>query len=387
MPRQSPEHPLVLMVAGEASADVYAARLITELTARLPGLEVTGIGGPAMDAAGAHLVHRMEELAVMGFSEVVPKLGFIFRVLRELKGLMADRRPDLVILLDFPDFNLRLAKSARRLGLKVLYYIGPQVWAWRSSRARAMASLVDRVALILPFEPPVWQRLAPDLPTEFVGHPLLDEFAREEAEPDRPLPVPQEAEVVGLVPGSRHMEIRRMMPLFMASARAVAKTRPGLHFLLPLAPGLKREDLEPFLAEAPANLTVVAGRARAVMRRSKALMITSGTATLEAALAGTPMVVVYKTGWLNYAVARCLVNVSHISLPNLIAGREVVPELIQGAASAERLTELVGGLLDDPARHETMRRDLARVRADLGGPGAGGRVAELALALMEETVS
>ena len=387
MPAEDPRPRRVLMVAGEASADVYAARLIDELQDRLPGLEVTGIGGPAMEAAGARLVHRMEELAVMGFSEVVPKLGFILRVLRELKGLMAARRPDLVILLDFPDFNLRLAKAARRLGCKVLYYIGPQVWAWRASRAKAMASLVDRVALILPFEPPVWQRLAPELPAGFVGHPLLDEFAREEAEPHKPLPVPEDAVVVGLVPGSRHMEIRRMMPLFMDSARELSRTRPGLHFLLPLAPGLRREDLEPYLGQAPASLTVVAGRAREVMRRSQALMITSGTATLEAALAGTPMVVVYRTGWLNYAVARCLVKVSHISLPNLIAGREVVPELIQGAARAERLTELVGELLDDPARHQAVRRDLAGVRADLGGPGAGGRVAELTLALMEETVS
>jgi lipid-A-disaccharide synthase len=378
------------MVAGEASSDVYAARLARELAARSPGVRLTGIGGPALEAAGAKLIYRMEELAVMGFAEVIPKLGFIMKVLRDLKRLMAAERPALVVLLDFPDFNLRLAKAARGLGVKVLYYIGPQVWAWRPSRASAMGRLVNHVALILPFEPPVWQSLAPDLPASFVGHPLLDEFAEEEARPRELLPVPQDATVVGLVPGSRAMEIRRMLPLFMESARRLVgrmADRPAPYFLLPRAPGLRQGDLEPFMRQAPPNLTVLAGRAREVMRRSQALMITSGTATLEAALAGTPMVVVYKTGWFNFALASRLVKVEHISLPNLIAGREVVPELIQKTAQAQRLSDLVYELLTDQPRREAMKQDLAAVRDSLGAPGAGGRVADLAFSLMEDTAS
>ncbi len=373
----------VVVVAGEASGDMYGARLAAELQARLPGLRLSGIGGPAMAAAGVELLYRAEELSLVGIMEVLPKLGVILRALGGVKRHLRRERPDLVILIDFPDFNFRLGRAAKHLGLKVLYYVCPQVWAWRRGRARAMARFVDRLAVTFPFEPEFLQEIAPELRVTFVGHPLLDDPALLEPEEEELL-VPPEAEVVGLLPGSRHSELRRILPVLLRAAAEMHRRRPGLRFVVPMAPGLRGEDLAPYLSLAPPGLSVVPGRATAVMARARVLLVASGTATLQAALVGTPMVVVYKTGTLNYLLARALIRVEHIAMPNLIAGRRLVPELIQGRATPASVAEAGLELLDDgPARRE-MLEGLAEVRRRMGGVGASGRVAEMALELMEE---
>lgn len=371
----------VVLVAGEASGDQHAAKLARELLLLDPELAISGIGGPEMEAAGANLLYRSEDLALVGVAEVLPKLKVILGAIRGMKRHFKRTRPDVVILVDFPDFNFRLGKAAKKLGLKVLYYISPQVWAWRPKRAQKMAAFVDHLACVFPFEPQFFRLNAPKLPVSFVGHPLLDDPPQDWSEP---LPVPGEAELVGLLPGSRMSEISRLLPLLLASARRMQEKRPGLHFVLPLAPGLRREQVEPYLRDTPRGLTVIAGRSRQVMAQARLLLVASGTATLQAALAGTPGVVVYKTGGFNYLVARSLIKVEHIAMPNLIAGRRLLPELIQGEATPEKVAAEALALLADDQRRGQVIQGLNEVRAKLGGPGASRRVAELALGMMEE---
>jgi len=375
-----PRH--VVVVAGEASGDMHGARLAAELRGLMPEVRLSGIGGPAMAKAGVELVFRAEELALVGISEVLPKLGTILKALRRIKRHLKNQRPDLLILIDFPDFNFRVMKAAKRLGVKVLYYICPQVWAWRQGRAKQMARYVDHLAVTFPFEPEFLGRIAPELPISFVGHPLLDKEPASPA-PAPPLPVPSQAELVGLLPGSRMSEITRLLPLLLAAACIMQKRRSHLHFVLPVAPGLSSKNLEPYLDQAPAGLTVLPGRAEQIMAQAKLLLVASGTATLQAALAGTPMVVVYKTGGLNFALARMLIKVEHIAMPNLVAGRRLLPELIQGEATPEAVAAEGLALLEDGPRRREMIEGLKEVREAMGGPGATRRVAQLAVEIME----
>lgn len=372
----------VVVVAGEASGDMHGARLAQELRALSPGVRLSGIGGPAMEKAGVELIFRAEELALVGVSEVLPKLGTILSALRGIKRHLKEKRPDLLILIDFPDFNFRVMKAAKKLGVKVLYYICPQVWAWRQGRARHMARYVDHLAVTFPFEPEFLTRIAPELRISFVGHPLLDEEPQN-LEAQSPLPVPSNAELVGLLPGSRMSEITRLLPLLLEAAGIMRKRRSDLHFVLPVAPGLNTKDLSLFLKKAPAGLTVLPGRAEQVMAQVKLLLAASGTATLQAALAGAPTVVVYKTGGLNYALARMLIRVDHIAMPNLVAGKRLLPELIQGEATPEAVAAEGLALLEDGPRRQEMLEGLKEVKAAMGGPGATRRVAELAVQIME----
>jgi lipid-A-disaccharide synthase len=276
-----------------------------------------------------------------------------------------------------------VAAAAKKMGLKVLYYISPQVWAWRQKRAQKLSRLVDHLAVVFPFEAEFYQNLAPALPVTFVGHPLLDELQENGGNHNGSLPVPAEAELVGILPGSRMSEITRLAPLLLEAAGIMRRQRPELHFVLPVAPGLDRKSLDPYLDGAQ-GLTVVPGRAIQVMAQAKLILVASGTATLQAALAGVPMVVVYKTGGFNYAVGKRLIKVEHIAMPNLIAGRGLVPELIQHEATPEAVARVGLELLADDAARAAMRAGLDEVRVKLGGPGASQRAAELALSLMRD---
>ncbi|MFZ5587738.1 MAG: lipid-A-disaccharide synthase [Thermodesulfobacteriota bacterium] len=378
----------VVVVAGEASGDLHAAKLIRELGQIAPGLIASGIGGPALEKAGVDLLFRSEDLALVGFSEVLGKLGQIWRALRGLTAHLKTIRPDLIILVDFPDFNFRVAKAAKRLGLKVLYYVSPQVWAWRQKRAQVLARLVDHLAVVFPFEKAFYAGVAPDLPVTFVGHPLLDEEEEWLLRAKEPLPVPAGAELIGLLPGSRKSEIDRLLPLLLKAAAILRHKRPHLHFVLPVAPGLAQEILDPHLEAHPLpGLTVLPGRAAQVMAQSRLLLVASGTATLQAALAEAPMVVVYKTGALNYALASRLVKVPHIAMPNLIVGRDLLPELIQGQATPDALASRGLELVENDAARQRMILGLKEIRGRLGGAGASRRAAELALAVMRGNAS
>ena len=368
----------VLMVAGEASGDQLGAHLAEALAQMEPGAQVCGIGGDRMAAAGVELIYHCRHLGIVGFAELLPKLNHLWSAYRAVKKRLRQERPPVVVLIDFPDFNFMVGKFAHKLGCRVLYYVCPQVWAWRVGRARAMGRFVDRLAAILPFEPEFLAPLAPDLAVEYVGHPLLETGPAPAASP---LPVPENRVLVGLLPGSRDSEINHLLPTLLRAASLMRQQREDLHFLLPVAPGLDRAKLEPHLAQAPRGLTILSGASRRVMAASRLLLVASGTATLEAALAGTPMVVVYKTGGFNYFMARRLVKVENIAMPNLIAGRQVVPELIQDKATPQELARQGLELLEEgPARQE-MLEGLAEVRRRLGGPGANQRVAAMVLEL------
>jgi lipid-A-disaccharide synthase len=280
----SAPEPRIVLVAGEASGDEHGAQLALQLKRLCPGVGLSGIGGPACAGAGVDLLFRAEDLALVGVSEVFGKIGHIWRAMGGLKRHLRQTRPDLVILIDFPDFNLRLAAYAKKLGLKVLYYISPQVWAWRAGRAARMAAWVDHLAVVFPFEKDFYAQKAPSLPVTFVGHPLFDEWMQDDVSA---WPWPKEQVVVGLLPGSRMSEITRHMPLLLETARLMRAALPGLAFALPLAPGLQPSSLESYWQHTP-SLTLMPGAARLVMQRAQLLLTASGTATLQGAVAGVP---------------------------------------------------------------------------------------------------
>ncbi len=375
----------MVIVAGEASGDLHAAKVLEALGELMPGLTASGVGGPALERGGARLMFRAEDLALVGISEVFGKLGQIWRALTGMRRHLRQERPELLILVDFPDFNLRLAKTAKSLGIKVLYYVSPQVWAWRQKRALRMSKLVDHLAVVFPFEKVFYKAVAPELPVTFVGHPLLDEEEAWGGRAREPLPaVPEGAELVGLLPGSRVSEITRLLPLLLKAAKLMRQERQGLHFVLPVAPGLDRAIMDPYLDADPLpGLTVLPGRAAQVMAQARVLLVASGTATLQAALAGAPMVVVYKTGGFNYALGRRLIKVEHIAMPNLIVGHGLVPELIQHEATPQAVCARALALMDDGPDRRAMIDGLGEVRRKLGGPGASRRVGELARTLIE----
>lgn len=361
-----------LIVAGEASGDAHAARLLAAARALGP-CRARGVTGPALAGAGAERVADVRDLAVLGFSGVVARLPRIWSAYRRLLAEARAFRPHAAVLVDSPGFNLRLGPALRRLGIPVFYYIAPQVWAWHAERAAAMARWVDRLAVILPFEEELFRRAGVE--ARFVGHPLLEDLAPEvdAAALRAEAGVPAGGALLGLLPGSRPQELHAHAPVMAEAARRLRATRPGLVAALALAPGLEREAAR--LGPALAGVRVLAGRTHAVQAHALCCAVASGTATLETALFGTPEVVVYRTGRLNYAIARRMVRLERIGLPNIVAGAEVAPELIQDGFTAERLAGRLAPWLDDAAARERARAALGAVRERLGGPGASARAA------------
>jgi lipid-A-disaccharide synthase len=366
----------ILIVAGEASADLHAARVLRELLRLRPGVRAFGVGGPRLREAGLQALARAEEISVMGVAEVLPRLPRILSILRTLKRAAAERRPRAALLVDLPDFNLRLASALKRLGVTVVYYISPTVWAWRRGRARKIARVVDRMLCILPFEPGAYQGTG--VRARFVGHPFAERPPPESPATYRAgLGLAPDRTTVALVPGSRRGELERIFPRMLDAAERLKARHPDVQFVVPVAPTLSREAVAPFLAShATLDVTLVEGRTDEAVGASDAALVKSGTATLEAGLMLRPMVVVYRLSWLTYLLGRLLVRIAWFSLVNILAGRRVVPELLQGRASGERMAAEVEALLGDGALREAQLQGLREVRASLGTPGAATRVAE-----------
>jgi lipid-A-disaccharide synthase len=335
-------------------------------------MQFVGMGGPAMRAEGLKPVARTEELSVMGFTEVLAKLPTVFDLLRRIKRGLAEERPFALVLIDAPDFNFRVAKMAGPMDMRVFYYSCPQVWAWRQGRVRFLKRHVDRMLLFLPFEKPFYDKW--NMPASYIGHPLVEETCRPELAAIRPEP-----NRIGILPGSRRREIETLMPVFAEAAALLHRLDPSLVFSLMPAPCVDPDELQ---ADWPAQvpLTVHAPAERyAVMRSCRMLMAASGTVTLESALLGVPTVVAYKFSALSFALGKLLVKVPHISLPNLVLGREIFPELLQSEATGRRVAERALDWLKNPEAEARVRADLAALAALLGPAGAAGRAAAIIL--------
>jgi len=374
----APRPPLVLLVAGEASGDLRGAELIGELKKLRPDVRVTGVGGDRLRAAGMDVLVDAAELSAMGVTELFGRVGSIVRSYRRVRGAITGAsgapRPDLVVLIDFPDFNLRLARVARRAGIPVLYYVSPQVWAWRRYRVRTLAKRVDHLAVVFPFEADLYRGLTE---VSFVGHPAL-ETVRAASAPDdvrRRHGLATDRPLVTLLPGSRGSELRALLPSMVEAVR-----RLQVQAVVALA----HESLRSVARElCPPELPVVHGETWDLVSAADLVLLSSGTATLETALLERPMVIMYRLSPLSYRLARLLVRVPFIGMPNLILGKAAVPELIQDDVTPERIAGEARRILDDPARAAAIRADLARVRSLLGEPGAARRAAEIALRMID----
>jgi lipid-A-disaccharide synthase len=367
-----------MIVAGEASGDLHGGNLVRAMHRIDPDLSFYGVGGKRMQAAGVELLADAADMAVVGLTEVAFKLGMILRVMRRLKISLLEEKPDLVILIDYPDFNLPLARAARKQGIQVFYYISPQVWAWRKGRIETIRKTVDRMAVILPFEEKFYRDAGVDV--TFVGHPLLDEvrkkYARSEAL--NRFGLREEAITVGILPGSRRSEVSRFLPEMLMACRIMMEKLSPLQFVLPLAGTLAPDFVRDILWQFPVPVNVIRDEIYDVIAISDVAMVASGTATLETALLETPMVVVYKISAASYAIGRRFIRVDHISLPNIIAGRTIVPELIQDDANAGRIAAEVMELIVRKEKAQEMKFSLAEIRGKLGTPGASRRTAQIA---------
>lgn len=373
----------VCVIAGEASGDLHGANLVRTMEEMGQDLRFSGIGGTKMKQAGVELLAGSGDMAVVGLTEVLSRLGVILQVRKKIRKHLKEERPDLLILIDYPDFNIPLAKYAKKLGIPVLYYISPQVWAWRQGRISVLERSVDRMAVILPFEKEFYGRVS-KLDVHFTGHPLLD-VVKQTAPREQTLTrrgLNPGRMTVALLPGSREKEVTRLLPEMLTAAGIIAGKLPDIQFLLPLADTLSREFVSAVIAGSPIPVTIVENDGYNALAAADAAMVTSGTATLETALLEVPMIIVYKVSPLSYLLGRMVIHVSHIGLVNIIAGREIVPELIQGYATGEAMADEIYRILSDQARRRQMREDLKKVRTKLGSPGASRRAAELALEMI-----
>jgi lipid-A-disaccharide synthase len=371
-----------MLSAGEASGDLHGAVLCRALRELEPGVRLVGMGGAHMAAAGMDVIVDPTGRAAVGTSEALGRIPFLYRAYRLLVKRLRRERPRALVLIDFPEFNLRLARQARRASVPVVYFIPPQLWAWRRGRVRQMARRVSRVLAVFPFEPALYEKAR--VPVELVGHPLLDalplDLTRDEAR--RRLGTDPGHSLIGLLPGSRQEEVERLLPPMLEAAQRLAAADGRRRFVLGLAPTVSREQAQTHLHRVAGSLTVelVSGRTYEVMAGAEALLIASGTATLEAALLGTPMVVCYRVSRTTEIIARLLARVQWISLPNLVSGRAVVPELIQEDVTGARLAAEASRLLEDPVAATAQRAAFKELRARLGEPGVGRRAARAVLA-------
>ncbi|MBK7381748.1 MAG: lipid-A-disaccharide synthase [Flavobacteriales bacterium] len=369
------------IIAGEASGDLHGANLVRELFACASpnnehrttnndppnNLSIRAWGGDRMSAAGAEVVKHYRELAFMGFTQVIMNLRTILRNIEVCKQDIEAFKPDAIVLIDYPGFNLRIAEWAHAKGIPVYYYISPQVWAWKKGRAYTIKRVVDRMYVILPFEKEWYAKYGMDV--EFVGHPLLDAIQQEGSAPLKPLPGDDARPVVALLPGSRQQEIHRILPLMVS----VAGRFPQYRFVLAAAPSVPDGLYKQFIGIAPVE--VVKDRTYDVLRHARAALVTSGTATLETALFGVPEAVCYSGSALNVWIARRLVDIEFISLVNLIMGKEVVRELIQSDLTVDSMAKELEQLMADGPYRSTMLNSLTALRIKLGGPGASHKVA------------
>ena len=370
------DHPRIYVVAGEASGDRLASDLVRALKKRNPELEAYGVGGPMLRAAGQQQSFDLARHAVVGLTDVLKNLPKFLVFFRQVKAEIAKRKPDVVILVDYPGFNLRLAKVLHRENPPpaIVYYVSPQVWAWKAGRARSMERILERLLVIFPFEVEWFARNAPNLKTKWVGHPLADRWIEQGK-----TQAPDGSPCIALLPGSRPKEIARHWPVLLETAARIVQEQRNVRFVT-LATGPEmRQQLEEEWAKFPTSgvsLDIVSGQSLTLLNRCTMAIVASGTATLECAMAGLPMLVIYKTSWFTYLLGRLVVKLPYLSMVNVLAGEKVVPEFLQGSATPQRLTTAALQILRNPRGTERMAQRIRDVASKLGGPGAAERAAD-----------
>jgi lipid-A-disaccharide synthase len=374
------EKKCIMIVAGEASGDLHGAKLVRAMLAQDPSLFFVGIGGSRLRSAGVRIVVDAAQLAVVGITEVFAKGLSLLKGVSSAKRLLKTLAPDLLILIDFPDFNLHLAAKAKRIGIPVLYYISPQIWAWRQGRIRQIKSRVDHMAVILPFEEAFYRQH--QVPATFVGHPLLDE--REPVTASEKAPQKIQAPLIGLLPGSRDKEVLRHLPVMLQCATLLCRHFKQIRFVVSRAPTVSVALFDDIMGEFSHGeaMTVFGGPVGEIFKQSRMVIAVSGTVTLEAALTGTPTVIIYKVSPVSYWIGKRLVRVEHIGLINLIAEKRIVPELVQQEVTPENIFKHVEAMLQNPEQFEETVAELLRAAGRLGKPGASKRTAALAMKLI-----
>ena len=369
----------VMIVAGEASGDMHGASLVREMLKIDPSLIFYGMGGNKMQEAGVKLIVNAAETAVVGLTEVISKLGTLFRTIRQMRKSLDEMKPELVILIDYPDFNLNfVAPAAKKRNIEIFYYISPQVWAWRKSRINKIKRLVNKMAVILPFEVDMYA--AKGFEVDYVGHPLLDlvkpAYAKQESQ--KIFNLDESKTTIGLLPGSRLSEVVKLLPEMLRAAEILSQKIKPVQFVLPLADTLEKKTVDDLVSGFAVKVKVISGQTYDVVSCCDLAIVASGTATLETALLNVPMVIIYKIAPLSYFVGRMIVDVQNIGLANIIAGKTVVPELIQGDANGNRIAAEAMAILSDEERKQEIITELAAIRGKLGDPGAARKTARLA---------
>jgi len=386
MPANPQQTYTVMFSAGEASGDQHAAHMFQELQKQLPNLRGIGMGGAKMQQSGIDIRFDSSGIGVIGLIEILKHYSEIRTALQLMKKLVLTEKPDLLVCVDYKEFNLKLARFAKNQGIKVLFYVSPQVWAWRPGRVITYGKAIHMMAVIFPFETTYYQ--AKNIPVRYVGHPsvdkvhpqrsLADDFQHFNLNPNRP--------VVGILPGSRANEIKRMLPVMLQAVEKLAGSRPDLQFILPQADSVSDEALQQHLQHCPISIKVVKQQAYDAIQCCAAVMTTSGTATLEIALLGVPMVIAYRLSPFTYWLGKRLVKIPYIGLPNIIAGQAIVKELIQDAVSADSLSAEIIRLLADQDYRSTCIDGLKQVKVLLGEGGGSKNMADLALEMLRETI-
>lgn len=358
-----PEH--IVIIAGEESGDRHAAEFAEQLLASNPTLEITGIGGRHLEAAGVRLISDLARYGVTGFTEVIRHAWVIKKAFKDIKNHLRECKPDLLILVDYPGFNLRLAQYAKhKLGLRIIYYISPQIWAWKANRIETIRACVDHMAVILPFEKEIYTKAG--IAASFVGHPLVNNI------PEYPdlnklrhnLGLPADKKLIAMLPGSRRNEITRHMPVMAATIKALSRTSPDVHFVIPVAGTLDPKLLKTYVTDSRC-VTFLEGQALEAAACSDCVVVASGTASLECALLEKPMCIIYKASWLTYFAAMKLIRVKYLGLCNLLQNKLLVPELLQDDCNVEELTKMVTKLLFDDAFKKRMKGDLRKLKYSL----------------------
>ncbi len=367
-----------MIVTGEASGDLHGANLAKALQAIQPDIEILGMGGAKMRAAGVKMILGIDRLDVMGLIGL-GHMGAVVRAFRAMARFLRHTTLDAVVFIDHPGFNLRMARIARKAGHRVIYYIAPQIWAWAPSRIHLIARRIHRMIVILPFEKEIYRKAG--VPCEYVGHPLLDDIAPhyDRSELRKRFGLEDAKTVIGLLPGSREREVRVLLPIMCQASAKLARRHQGVRFILAVASSVPDGLAESLIAGSNLDIQLVKDQSSEVMAASDVLLVASGTATLQAAVIGTPMVILYRASWLTYVAARSLIRVKWIGLVNIVAGRGICKELIQHHATPESLSEEAERLLVDQEYYQNMQHSLREVRAALGDPGASRRAAAVIL--------